>query len=196
MASKGDKSKVQIIETAINMYSDIGYDRTSFQKISKKLKLSHTAPIYHFKNKLGLFKAVLDYVFTRAEKIVTESYSESDGLEEKLAKFIKGHITWTYIFKKEANTFCLLANFASFESEFAEIYKDLTDRKISQLKEILIQEPNFDFSENQIEFKAQVLIDYLYGLILFRVSGYKSAPSVENINQRIEWIVSQTIKEN
>lgn len=193
MGKKGDESKKQIIEKAISMYSRYGYDETSFQKISKELDLSHTAPIYHFKNKLGLFKAVVNQVFERAEAIVLDSYEDNDSAEQKLTKYFKGHITWTYIFKNEANVFCLLSYFASFKAEFAEIFSEIANEKRQQIQSILKDTDQMRDEVDRLEFISNVLVDYLHGLILFRLSDQKSAPKVSEINDRINWIIKSSI---
>jgi AcrR family transcriptional regulator len=188
MGKKGQIAREKIMETAIRLYSQHGFDQTSFQMIAKELGITHTAPIYHFKNKLGLFKAVTERIFSRADEIVHKTIDPDDLADIQLLKYFQGHLTWTYIYKREADIFSLLAYFASIRDDFAEIYKDIMQIKRAQIQKILEQgqqEGVFPPSMDS-KLKSHILLDCLFGFLLYRLAGRKEALPVTDVNRRVE----------
>jgi len=196
MGTKGDQARNRIIDTAIMLYSKHGYDQTSFQMIAKELNITHTAPIYHFKNKLGLFTAVVNRIFARADDIILGTIDPADTADSRLVKYFQGHMTWTYIYKREADVFSLLSYFACINDDFAELYKQITLTKRSQIFKILESGKEsgvlkFDMAS---EIQAIILLDFLVGMLLFRLAGRKEVRPIEEINFRIKETIQSLLK--
>ncbi|PQJ85113.1 TetR/AcrR family transcriptional regulator [Aliivibrio sifiae] len=75
-----DKKK-QIIESAIELFGTIGYEKTSVAAICEHSGVSKGLVFHHFKNKEGLLREV----FMRMAEIVNEVGDESLGMGETLS---------------------------------------------------------------------------------------------------------------
>ncbi|MCK8070949.1 MULTISPECIES: TetR/AcrR family transcriptional regulator [Vibrio] len=75
-----DKRK-QIIESAIELFATIGYEKTSVTAICEHSKVSKGLVFHHFKNKEGLLKEV----FTRMAEIMNEVGSKSADVDKELS---------------------------------------------------------------------------------------------------------------
>ena len=64
MKPTGDELKRAILDSARRMFHDLGYEKTTFQKIADEIGISKGAITYHFKNKHFLMIMIFDECFT------------------------------------------------------------------------------------------------------------------------------------
>ncbi len=57
---KGEISRKRILDEAFRLFATYPYEQVSFSLMEKEIGISRGSMIYYFKNKEGLFKAVLD----------------------------------------------------------------------------------------------------------------------------------------
>jgi AcrR family transcriptional regulator len=57
--AKGEAKRAEIVETAIEVFTESGYDRTSFREIARRAGLSQAGLLHYFKTKEDLFLEVL-----------------------------------------------------------------------------------------------------------------------------------------
>ena len=57
--AKGEAKRAEIVETAIGVFAESGYDRTSFREIARRVGLSQAGLLHYFKTKKELFLEVL-----------------------------------------------------------------------------------------------------------------------------------------
>lgn len=58
---RGAARRTQIIETAVEVFSEQGYKSGSLREISRRVGISEAGVLHHFGSKDGLLEAVLDY---------------------------------------------------------------------------------------------------------------------------------------
>ncbi len=56
-----ESTKGKIINAAIKLLPELGYEKTSMRKIAEAVGITKPAVYYHFTNKEDLFKAIVDY---------------------------------------------------------------------------------------------------------------------------------------
>ncbi|MGI6070568.1 MAG: TetR/AcrR family transcriptional regulator [Blautia sp.] len=61
-------TKEQIIEEALNLFSQKGYDAVSVRHIAKAVGIKESSLYYHFKNKQEIFDTIVDFCFQKAEE--------------------------------------------------------------------------------------------------------------------------------
>jgi len=191
--TKGDRSRNEMIRAAIRLYSRLGYDQTTFQRIGEKCKVSHTALIYHFKHKSGLFHAVVDHVVTRVEKIITDSFAKDDTALTRITKIFHGYVNWSFIYKAEAEVLLLLFYYSAVSNEFAAIYDAISRREIDRFEELLMRGQREGlFPQNDHEEAAVLLYESLLGLLTNRLANRKRPPAMEKIEARARRAIEQS----
>lgn len=60
--ARGDETKLRIIEAAIELFGEQGYDRASTREIATRAGVNAPALQYYFENKEGLYRACAEYI--------------------------------------------------------------------------------------------------------------------------------------
>ena len=93
----------KILEVAADLFSEYGYESTSIREICSKAKVNVASVNYHYKGKLGLGKAVIDYLFEDYEKHLARLFPEGQIRNaEEWEKRLKGFI-YNFISMNEEN---------------------------------------------------------------------------------------------
>ncbi len=82
-------SKKSIVQHAITLFSTRGYAGTSMDELSKACGLNKAMIFYYFKNKKGLYEAVMEEILQEIYKATTQKISSSKSAEVQLETFIK-----------------------------------------------------------------------------------------------------------
>lgn len=91
----GEETRNKLIECAGRLIADQGYDRTTSKEICKMAGTNPAAVNYHFGSRDGLYRAVLENVFTHIlplselKKVADASTSPREKLENLLKIYLK-----------------------------------------------------------------------------------------------------------
>jgi len=87
------KKKTAIIKTAIDLFVTQGFDATPTLQIAKETGVTEPLIFYHFKNKDGLFTAIIrsifDEYFSRLDALPQESATQIEKIEALLTLHLK-----------------------------------------------------------------------------------------------------------
>jgi AcrR family transcriptional regulator len=86
--AKGEAKRAEIVDVALELFSRMGYDRTSFREIARQAGLSQSGLLHHFRTKEELFVEVL----RRRDELNERFYDETiahDVTIEGLVKIIE-----------------------------------------------------------------------------------------------------------
>jgi AcrR family transcriptional regulator len=86
--AKGEAKRAEIVDVALELFSRMGYDRTSFREIARQAGLSQSGLLHHFRTKEELFLEVLRRRDELNERFYDETI-EHDVTIEGLVKIIK-----------------------------------------------------------------------------------------------------------
>ena len=75
------KTRAQILDSALSIFVKKGYDRTTFNDIASRLKLTKGAVYWHFESKDALLVAILDDMFKSFERQFT-SFRAVRGVDD------------------------------------------------------------------------------------------------------------------
>lgn len=84
--------RANILESAINVFCEKGFDGTSMDKIAEVAKVSKITIYKHFQNKESLFLAIVSEYLQENKKIKPIAYSKNQALEPQLAAFIHAEL--------------------------------------------------------------------------------------------------------
>lgn len=83
-----EQARQRIIEAALHVFSEKGYDGATMESIAKRLGVSEGAIYLYFKNKRELFKAILEWGRHRIADIAHSSYDAKDPVESSLNSLV------------------------------------------------------------------------------------------------------------
>ncbi|MGN9811516.1 TetR family transcriptional regulator [Micromonospora sp. BQ11] len=66
----GDDTRSRILRTALDLFAEHGYQRTSLRQIAERLRLTKTAILYHFPTKEHLLTALVEPLLTDLEGLL------------------------------------------------------------------------------------------------------------------------------
>ncbi len=188
---KGDITKQRLLDAAIECFSKNGYDKTSLKELAKVCDMTHVAVLYHFRTKLGLFEAVVDQAVERCHSIVLKNIQKDDNALQRIVKFFEGFLTWSMIYRSEAQTLLLFSYFASINKSLAEKYARVVGTERTKIEEILLAGKR----EGLFKFKipsdrlARMLHDTLLGMIATNVAGKLNPVAPKLVKENVLFII-------
>ena len=84
-----EERKQEIIETALELFSEKGYDNTTIQDIAEKMDVAQGLCYRYFKSKQEIFAACSDFYAQKAVANMAESIHEESNAVEKFNAVIK-----------------------------------------------------------------------------------------------------------
>ena len=60
--ARGDETRLRIVETALDMFGQQGYEKTSTRAIAEHANVNLGALTYYFGNKEGLYRACAEHI--------------------------------------------------------------------------------------------------------------------------------------
>jgi len=84
-----EASKALIISSAIELFSKKGYASTSMDELAKLSGLNKAMVFYYFKNKKGLYEAVMTQVLEEIQHKIVEENKKYSNPTEELESFIR-----------------------------------------------------------------------------------------------------------
>ena len=80
MAKHGPETRRQILRAALKHFANAGYAATSVQQIVGDAKVSKPALYYHFRDKAGLFQALVSEAHDERLQVVQQAAARADGI--------------------------------------------------------------------------------------------------------------------
>jgi AcrR family transcriptional regulator len=84
-----DQTRNKILAAALGIFAKVGYRGASLDKIAKKVGMTKGALYWHFRNKLDLYTAVVDFTYAEYERQVLTSISSTTDPKQKLEHIIR-----------------------------------------------------------------------------------------------------------
>ncbi len=81
-------SKQLIIEHAKALFSQKGYASASMDELAERSGLNKAMVFYYFKNKKGLYEAVMREILQEIQKVISEENRHHDSIQAELHSFI------------------------------------------------------------------------------------------------------------
>jgi AcrR family transcriptional regulator len=84
MAKDVPETRKQLLRAGLNRFADAGYAATSVQQIVDDAKVSKPALYYHFKDKAGLFQALVHEAHDERFRLLQEAVADKTGIGAQL----------------------------------------------------------------------------------------------------------------
>jgi len=88
MAKHGPETRRQILRAALKRFANGGYAATSVQQIVGDAKVSKPALYYHFRDKAGLFQALVSEAHDERFQVVQQAAARGRGIRSQLIEIL------------------------------------------------------------------------------------------------------------
>ena len=85
---EADATRERVLKAALDLFSEKGYSRTTFNDIAGRINMTRGAVYWHFDNKEALLAALIDYARSRKHRIVDESLADIKTIEDLRNAFV------------------------------------------------------------------------------------------------------------
>jgi AcrR family transcriptional regulator len=93
--SKGQRTRVAVIQAAERHFAARGYGGTSLEEIAATVGISPAAILYHFEDKEGLYRAVVDASYGPVADAIRQALVSSEPIPDRIDRAIKAAIDRT-----------------------------------------------------------------------------------------------------
>lgn len=169
--------KEKVLQSAINLFSEKGYDATTMGEIAKSANVSFGSVSTYYGNKEELFK---ECISKPAETLLEEMLmfnTEPNSFKDEITLMIKNHIT---LFSSQKNYLRLLVQVNGQYERFPKVFKlaNIYTEKLIKKVEVLVHNGQ---AANQLiygnaEKVATSYVSLLFGLRL----SYADDPTIED----------------
>jgi len=90
MAQHGPRTRQQILQAALKRFANGGYAATSIQQIVSDAKVSKPALYYYFRDKAGLFQALVNEAHDERFQVVQQAAARGRGVRGQLVEILAG----------------------------------------------------------------------------------------------------------
>lgn len=160
---EAEQTREQILWSALDIFCEKGYSRTTFDEIAKRISLTKGAVYWHFRNKPDLIAALIREAFTRLNNAILQEVPNVKSLQDLKRRFV---VDATYI--RDFPNYRKFLFFILFQMEWSEAIlgtiskslKDIMDYPLKEIKETLT------FEQKSGEIAPEINIEET-GYILF-----------------------------
>ena len=159
---EAEQTKEAILASALDLFYEKGFARTTFDEIAKRINLTKGAVYWHFRNKADLLAELMKQKFQEKDKRTWSHYPPINNLEE-----LRGGFSNAAKSIESDPEFCKFLSFVIFQMEWSEI---ITARIRQQIHEIadypwLNLKEKLTFIQKSGEISADVDINDLTTLL-------------------------------
>jgi AcrR family transcriptional regulator len=122
-------TRASVLVAALDLFSEKGYSRTTFDDIAKKIGMTRGAVYWHFDNKPALLAALIEYFHERKEQMIGVRVPDIHTVDELRNAFI----THARIVTEDAVT-RKFEFFMSFQMEWSEELLTETHKKLNEIR--------------------------------------------------------------
>jgi AcrR family transcriptional regulator len=163
-AQRRDESQTRILEAALDLLIEKGFDRFSLSDVGKRAQCSHELANFYFESKDGLLKALAKHIIRNISDELLMIEVDGNGFE-RLAKRILYTAEISERDDRGFTAYLRIAGEAPFSEHLAELYRDRRRQTIDIFKQSItagIASGDIRRSTDR-DLVAQVCYDFVRG---------------------------------
>ncbi len=138
-------TRESVLIAALDLFSEKGYSRTTFNDIARRIDMSRGAVYWHFENKEALLAALIEFVHDYKQKLVESGTPEVKTLADLRAVFVM------YARAVAENELIRKFEFLMhFQMEWSQELLSETHKKLNEIRQSPLERFKRSFEEPQI----------------------------------------------
>lgn len=182
-----EKTRQAVLESALDVFSDKGYAKATFDEIAARAGFTKGAVYWYFRNKADLVAAlIIEYTHSKYEEIVSE-LPKGDTLDDLLEYFVQ----WAAAGAKDLR-FSRFQRFVMCQMEWSEAVLSRVDKTLATTKDWHLEKVNQVLveSEKRGELRDGINIDVVQHIIISTYMGIVFS----SISKRVSYDVVEMVR--
>ncbi len=177
MGKKGENRKKSILDAALLLVGDIGFESVTFQMIADRLRITQPNIFYYFPTKDALFFNLIETVLTSSRQASTP---QNLNFNDSIRYLIVESLNWARASSDSAKVIVLLNSKACYDEKYSEIFARVTRNGARRVQDEIIKEFG-SLSEEQERF-SYILQKFSFSSLIYLSTTKGEA----HINLRVE----------
>jgi AcrR family transcriptional regulator len=192
VAVEHDKRRMKILEKALSVFIDDGFENATFQKIADKCGITRTILYLYFKNKKEIFSFSIKQLLSKVEETINSIRADkSTGSIEKITKVL---LAIFKVFEQNKALLSVILDYLLHLSKSDVNPEDRVRRRTVKLRHILASMVIEGVKSGEIRsVNIKTADDYLYGFIeaaIFQLTVMKRK-NLNELKETVSFAVKQ-----
>jgi AcrR family transcriptional regulator len=136
--TKGEKTKLRIIETAVDCFYEVGLTETSFKMISERSGLTQPGIYAYFHDKNSLLLACSAYAIEQGRQYVGGEVSREKSAKDVLKTYLSMNLKWVFTDRKVIHSLIAMYYFGATHPPLQELHWSIDQNAISRIEGYLL----------------------------------------------------------
>lgn len=135
--AKGDRTKMRIVEAAIQSIAEEGIDRLTFESVGKRLGFKPAQVRYHFFEKDDLIAKAIDCVLIQRHESILKKLGRIKNWYEQILCLVNGYFDWCESHPEHGASILLLYYLARVNPKYHALHTRMFDSGSARIVSIL-----------------------------------------------------------
>ena len=183
---EAEKTRQAVIEAALDVFSEKGYVKATFDEIAARAGFTKGAVYWYFRNKADLVSALISEYMERKRSEIAKDMPEVKTLDDLLEYFV----LWAKLMEKDVR-FSKFNRFVICQMEWSEavasrVHKNLVAQKdlhLEKINQVLVEsrERGELVEELDLSIICEIIRSTFVGIVFSSLNGF----SVGNIDEKV-----------
>jgi len=166
--SKSERTRIALIENAIDCISDLGIERATLGEIAKRANVSRPLVVHYFKKKENVFSTCIDFIDKNSQDYLEKMINHLPLYKDRIETYINANFQWARVYPNHCKLWFYVIYQASFDEDFREINSNSMNIGRRRIKKLLQNGVKAkEFSINHLERNADLIHMAIYqGLVV------------------------------
>lgn len=163
---KGDLKKMEIILAAIECIATIGFEKTTYEAIAKKIGTRRAHVAYHFKDKADIFESCIKYIMASYQQTsIQHIEAAKDGLE-MLVNYAEAPFLWAEENPQQLSVMLLFYYLCTVDDKYRELHNQIRSGGAERIQYILTNKLSKKVPPKEASTMAKAIQNLVSGTIL------------------------------
>jgi AcrR family transcriptional regulator len=163
---KGDLKKMEIILAAIECISSIGFEKTTYESIAKRIGTRRAHIAYHFKDKDSIFESCIKLIMANYQQTSLKHIESAKTGEEMLVRYVEAPFIWAEENPSQLSVMLLFYYLCSINEKYQQMHADIRSGGAARIEFILTKKLTNSFSLKEARPLAKTIQNLVSGTIM------------------------------
>jgi AcrR family transcriptional regulator len=186
--SKGTLKKFEIVQATIDCIATIGFEKTTYEAIAKKIGTRRAHIAYYFKDKQDIFKACIKYIVSNYHNVSQEHLSKASSPKDTLMKYVEGPYIWSKKYPQQLSSMLLFYYLCSVHDSYKELHDNVRTAGIDRIYDILAHDLKINLSKRETLILCKSIQNIMNGSHLSaETSSISTFKTAQTQSKKLVW---------